>query len=73
MRAVSANGRTLESCSGSLSFKQKRDDAHFAHPPHGLVGQSFDGDGMPRSGKRPPALLQPALPIACNSLQPTLS
>ena len=34
-----------------LSFKQKKDDAHFVHPPHGLVGQSFDGDGLPRSGR----------------------
>ena len=34
-----------------LEIMQTVDDDAFAVPPHGLVGQSFDGDAKPRRGK----------------------
>lgn len=34
-----------------MAAQPKVDDADFAVQPHGIIGQSFDGDGRPRFGK----------------------
>ena len=34
-----------------LGIEQKVSDAEFAVSPHGIIGQSFDGDSIPRIGK----------------------